>query len=62
MVMSAYMMVGVCRERPVGDRDCVLHRGDNEAVVHGVRHCLGSPVVGSHAPNGSDKAGGWLAF
>ena len=29
MVMSAYMFVVVCGERPLGDRDCVLLRGDN---------------------------------
>ena len=42
MMMSAYMLVVVCGERPVGDKDCVLLRGDNEAaagcgVVGGVR-------------------------
>ena len=35
------MMVVMSGERPVGGRDCVLLRCDNEAAVHLVRHCRG---------------------
>ena len=35
------MLVVVCGERPVGDKDCVLLRDENEAAVHWVRHCRG---------------------
>ena len=42
MVMSAYMLAEVCGERPVGNEDCVLLRGDNEAAVHCVRRCRGA--------------------
>ena len=42
MVMSAYMLVVVCSERPVWDKDCVLLRGDNEVAVHWVRRCRGA--------------------
>ena len=35
--MSAYMLVVVCGERPVGDKDYVLLRSDNEAALHWVR-------------------------
>ena len=41
MVMSAYMLVAVCGERPVGDKDCELLRGDNKAAVHWERRCRG---------------------
>ena len=41
MVMSAHMLVVVYGERPVGDKDCVLLRSDNEAAVHWVRRCRG---------------------
>ena len=33
MVMSAHMLVVVYGERPVGDKDCVLLRSDNEAAI-----------------------------
>ena len=36
MVMSTCMLVVACGECPVGDRDCVLLRDGNEAVVHWV--------------------------
>ena len=39
MVMSAYMLVVVCGERLVADKDCVLLRGDSEAAIHWVRRC-----------------------
>ena len=41
IMMSAYMFVVVCGERPVGDKDCVLLRDDIEAAVHWVRRCRG---------------------
>ena len=34
MVMSVYMLAVVCGGRPVGDKDCVLLRGDNKAAVN----------------------------
>lgn len=34
-----YMLVVVCGERPVGDKDCVLLRRDDEATVNWVRRC-----------------------
>ena len=34
IMISAYMLIVVCGKHPVGDRDCVLLRGDNEAAVH----------------------------
>ena len=39
MVMSACMLVVVYGERPLGYKDDVLLRGDNEAAVHWVRRC-----------------------
>ena len=33
------MLVVVCGERPVGNKDCVLLRGDIEAAVHWVQRC-----------------------
>ena len=48
MVMYAFMLVVVCGERPVGDKDCVLLQGDNNAVVHSVRRCRGVCMYGHH--------------
>ena len=42
MVLSTYMLVAVCGELPVGDKDCVLLRGDNEVAAQWVRRCRGS--------------------
>ena len=39
MRMPAYMMIVVCDERPVGDKNYVLLRGDNETEVHWMRRC-----------------------
>ena len=39
MVVSAWVLVCLCAERPVGLGDCVLLRGDNEAAVEWVRRC-----------------------
>ena len=44
MVMSAHMLVLVYGEHPVGDKDCVLLRSDNEAAVHWVRRRRGGGV------------------
>ena len=41
MVMSAYILVVECGERPVEDRDCMMLQGDKEAAVHWVRRCQG---------------------
>ena len=41
MVMSAHMLAVVYGERPVGDKDCVLLRSDNQAAVHRVPRCRG---------------------
>ena len=41
MVMSAHMLVVVYGERPVGDKDCVLLRSDNEVVIQWMRRCQG---------------------
>ena len=41
MVMSAHMLVVVYGERPVGDKDCVLLRSDNEAAIQWMRRCQG---------------------
>ena len=63
MVMSAYMLVVVCGERPVGNKDCVLLRGDNEATVHWVRRCRGGKEPRSGAlmrlMGAIEVAGGW---
>ena len=45
MVMPSHMRVVVSCERPVGDRDCALLLGDNEATVHGVWRCRGVKSV-----------------
>ena len=63
MVMSAYMLVVVCGERPVGSRDCVLLRGGDEAAVHWVRHWRGGkePLPGTLVclRGAIELAGGW---
>ena len=63
MVMSAYVLVVMCGERPMGDRDCVLLRGDNEAAVHWVRRCRGGKEPRSRAfmrlIGAIELAGGW---
>lgn len=63
MVMSAYVLVVVCRERPAGDSDCILLRGDNEAAARWVRRCGGSKESRSGALTcllgGTELAGGW---
>ena len=41
MVVSAWVLVSPCAERPAGLGDCVLLRGDNEAAVEWVRRCRG---------------------
>ena len=41
MVVSAFVLVYLCAERPSATGDCVLLRGDNEAAVHWVRRCRG---------------------
>ena len=37
MVVSMWVLVGLCAERPSARGDCVLFRGDNEATVQWVR-------------------------
>ena len=63
MVMPAYMLVMMCGERPVGNRNCVLLRGDNEAVVYWVRRCRGGkePRSGTlmRLMGAIELAGGW---
>ena len=41
MVVSAWVLVSPCTERPAASGDCVLWRGDNEAAVEWVRRCRG---------------------
>ena len=41
MVVSAFVLVSSCADRPSATRDCVSLRGDNEAAVHWVRRCRG---------------------
>ena len=41
MVVSAWVLVVLCAERPSAKGDCVLLRGDNEAAVRWVRRCRG---------------------
>ena len=41
MVVSAFVLVCSCADRPSATADCVLLRGDNEAAVHWVRRCRG---------------------
>jgi len=41
MVVSAWVLVSSCAERPSAMGDCVLLRGDNEAAVQWVRRCRG---------------------
>ena len=41
MVVSAWVLVSPCAERPSATGDCVLLRGDNEAAVAWVRRCRG---------------------
>ena len=41
MVVSAWVFVILCAERPAATGDCVLLRGDNEVAVHWVRRCRG---------------------
>ena len=41
MVVSAWVLVSPCAERPAALGDCVLLRGDNEAAVEWVRRCRG---------------------
>ena len=41
MVVSAWVLVSLCAERPAALGDCVLLRGDNEAAVEWVRRCRG---------------------
>ena len=41
MVMSAHMLFVVYGEHPVGDKDCVMLRSDNEAAIQRMRGCQG---------------------
>ena len=41
MVVSAWVLVVLCAERPLARGDCVLLRGDNEAAVQWVRRGRG---------------------
>ena len=41
MVVSAWVLVVLCAERPSARGDCILLRGDNEAAVQCVRRCHG---------------------
>ena len=41
IVVSAWVLVSPCAERPSATGDCVLLRGDNEAVSAWVRRCRG---------------------
>ena len=41
MVVSAWVLVSACAERPSVMGDCVLLRGDNEAAIQWVRRCRG---------------------
>ena len=41
MVVSAWVLVSPCAERPSAMRHCVLLRVDNEAAVEWVRRCRG---------------------
>lgn len=63
MVISAYMLVVVCGERPAGDNDCVLLRGDNEAAIQWVRRCRGGKEPRSGAlmrlMGATELVGGW---
>ena len=63
MLMSAYTLIVVCGERPVGDEDCVLPRGDNEAAGHWVRRYRGVKELPSGAPmrpiRAIELASGW---
>lgn len=63
MVMTVYVLALVCCTRPVGDSDCVLLRGDNEAAVQWVRRCRGAKQPRSGALmrllRAIEPAGGW---
>ena len=41
MVVSAFVLVSSCADRPSATGDCDLLRGDNEAAVMWVRRCRG---------------------
>ena len=41
MVVSAFVLVSSCADRPSATGDLALLRGDNEAAVHWVRRCRG---------------------
>ena len=41
MVVSAFVLVSSCANRPSATGDCALLRGDNEAAVHWLRRCRG---------------------
>ena len=41
MVVSLFVLVSSCADRPSVTKDCALLRGDNEAAVHWVRRCRG---------------------
>ena len=49
MVITAWVFVILCTERPSATGDCVLLRGDDEVAVHWVQRCRGGRETRSGA-------------
>ena len=55
MVVSAFVLVSSCADRPSATGDCALLRGDNEAAVHWVRRCRGGAGTAFRCPHASSR-------